>query len=108
LAVSEEALPRPRDEQFADAVEPPSGWDPRTWWYDTGNCGSVGMVVRTIATTWGLSIVDVINLMEPLDLRHDRDLRLVLPIAGGGTVRVTAIRLRRPREPTSGATVSKP
>jgi hypothetical protein len=92
----EEVLARPRDERFADAVAPPSGWDARTWWYDTGNCGAVGLVVQTIAEKWGLDVADAVNLMEPLDLRDDRDLRIVLPTSDGRGVRVTAVRMRRP------------
>jgi hypothetical protein len=98
----EEVLPRPRDERFADAVEPPIGWDARTWWYDTGNCGAIGLVVRTVADVWGLNIEETIALMEPLDLRADEDLRVVLPTSDGDAVRVTTIRLRRPERARSG------
>jgi hypothetical protein len=92
----EEVLARPRDEQFADVIEPSAAWDPRTWWYDTGNFGSVGLAVRTIADTWGIDLVDTVNLMEPLHLQGDYDLRPELNTNDGGTVRVTAIRIRRP------------
>lgn len=91
----EEVLPKPRDERFVDAIEPPSGWDARTWWYDTGNFGSVGLVVRTIAEVWETDVVDLVNSMETLCLRDECDQRPVFPTADGTGVRVTAIRLRR-------------
>jgi signal transduction histidine kinase len=93
----EEVCPKPRDERFADAVESPSRWDPGAWWYDTGNFGAVGVTVRTIAKEWGIDIVDAVRLMEPLHLQDDGDFRPALPTADGGTVRVTAIRMVRPR-----------
>jgi Histidine kinase-, DNA gyrase B-, and HSP90-like ATPase len=43
----------PQDERFADAESTGSGWDPRVWWYDSGNFGSIGLVVHTIAQVWG-------------------------------------------------------
>ena len=92
----EEVCARPRDERFADVVEPSSAWDPRTWWYDTGNHGSTGLVVQTIAEAWNISVVEAVNLMEPLHLQGDRDLRPELKATDGSTVRVTAIRMRRP------------
>ncbi len=92
----EEVLDRPRDERFADVIEPSSAWDPRTWWYDTGNFGSPGLVVRTIAEVWNIDIVEAVNLMEPLHLEDAGDLRPELNTTDGGTVRVTAIRMRRP------------
>lgn len=92
----EEVRPRPRDERFVDAVEPPSGWDARTWWYDTGNFGSIGLVVRTIAELWEIDIVAAVNLMEPLHMQDDCDRRPMLATADGVGVHVTAIRMRRP------------
>ncbi|RSM48623.1 ATP-binding protein [Amycolatopsis balhimycina DSM 5908] len=92
----EEVRPRPRDERFVDAVEPPSGWDARTWWYDTGNFGSVGLVVRTIAELWEIDIVEAVNLMEPLAMQDDCDHRPLLETADGAGLHVTAIRMRRP------------
>ncbi|MFJ7214793.1 ATP-binding protein [Amycolatopsis sp. NPDC098790] len=92
----EEVRPRPRDERFVDAVEPPSGWDARTWWYDTGNFGSIGLVVRTIAELWEIDVVAAVNLMEPLHVQDDCDRRPTLATADGGGVHVTAIRMRRP------------
>lgn len=92
----EEVLPRPRDERFADAIEPAAAWDPRTWWYDTGNFGSPGLVVCTIAEAWGMGVMEAVSLMEPLYLQGDYDLRPELPTSDG-RVRVTAIRMRRPR-----------
>lgn len=92
----EEVLARPRDERFADVIEPTAAWDPRTWWYDTGNFGSPGLVVRAIAGTWGMGVVEAVSLMEPLYLQGDDDLRPELRTRNDGTVRVTAIRMRRP------------
>lgn len=92
----EEVRPRPRDERFVDAVEPPSGWDARTWWYDTGNFGSIGLVVRTIAEMWEIDVVEAVNLMEPLHMQDDCDRRPTLATADGVGVHVTAIRMRRP------------
>lgn len=92
----EEVLDRPRDERFANVIEPSAAWDPRTWWYDTGNFGSPGLVVRTIAQVWNIDIVEAVNLMEPLHLESIGDLRPELNTTDGGTVRVTAIRMRRP------------
>jgi hypothetical protein len=95
--IPEEVCPRPRDERFADVVETDTAWDPRRWWYDTGNFGSVGLAVRTIADAWGIDVLDAINLMEPLHLSADGDLRPALPfLDGDGAVRVTALRMRRP------------
>ena len=92
----EEVLARPRDERFESVVEPSSAWDPRTWWYDTGNFGAPGLVVRTIADLWCIDIVRAVNLMEPLHLERSRDLRCELNTTDNGTVRVAAIRMRRP------------
>jgi hypothetical protein len=95
--IPEEVSPRPRDERFAHVVEAESAWDPRTWWYDTGNFGSVGLAVRTIAEAWGIDVVETIHLMEPLHLQADGDHRRTLPfLDSGGTVRVTGLRMRRP------------
>lgn len=95
--IPEEVTPRPRDERFAQVVEAESAWDPRTWWYDTGNFGSVGLVVRTIADAWGIDVVEAVHLMEPLHLQTDGDHRRTLPVLDSdATVRVTAIRMRRP------------
>lgn len=91
----EDVLPRPRDDRFVDVIEPPSGWDARTWWYDTGNFGSVGLVVRTIAKEWGIDVADLVKRMEPLTIQADRDLRPVLQTSNGTGMRVTAIRMRR-------------
>lgn len=92
----EEVLPRPRDERFADVIEPAAAWDPRTWWYDTGNFGTPGLVVRTIAETWDIGVVETVNIMEPLYIQGDHDLRAGLPTSNGDRVKVTAIRMRRP------------
>jgi hypothetical protein len=97
--IPEEVHPSPRDERFAHVVEAEYAWDPRRWWYDTGNFGSVGLVVRTIAEVWGIDVVKAIHLMEPLHLQADGDHRPALPISDGrGTVRVTALRMRRPSQ----------
>jgi hypothetical protein len=93
--IPEEVRARPRDDRFADAIEATSVWNPRTWWYDTGNFGSVGLAVRTISEAWGLDVVEAVNLMEPLHLQDDGDCRPKLPTTDGGTVRLTAIRMRR-------------
>jgi len=93
--IPEEVSARPRDDRFADAIEATSVWNPRTWWYDTGNFGSVGLAVRTISEAWGLDVVGAVNLMEPLHLQDDGDFRPMLPTSDGGTVRLTAIRMRR-------------
>jgi hypothetical protein len=98
--IPEEVSARPRDERFADAIEAPSGWDPRTWWYDTGNFCSVGLTVRTISEAWGIGVVEAVNLMEPLHLQDDGDFRPMLPTADGGSVRLTAIRMRRSQQVT--------
>jgi hypothetical protein len=97
----DEVEPRPRDEDFGDTIEFPTGWDIRTWWYDTGNFGSVGLLVRTIAAAWDIDLATAINLMEPLCLQTDVDLRPTLPKVDGTGLRVTAIRMRRPTGPTS-------
>jgi hypothetical protein len=95
--VPEEIRPRPRDERFADVVETETAWDPRNWWYDTGNFGTPGLVVRTIASAWDIDVVTAVNLMEPLHLQTDGDHRLTLPFQDAeGTVRLTALRMRRP------------
>ncbi len=94
--VPEEVLERPRDERFADVVQSSSAWDLRAWWYDTGNFGSIGLVIRTIAEAWDISVVDAVNLMEPLHLQEGRDLRPELRTTDGGSVRVTAIRMQDP------------
>jgi hypothetical protein len=65
-------------------------------WYDTGNFGAPGVVVRTIAKAWDVDVVAAINLMEPLHVHNDCDRRLVLPTEDGHSVRATAIRMRRP------------
>lgn len=92
----EEVLERPRDERFTHAVQSESTWNLDAWWYDTGNFGNVGLVVRTIAETWQISIEDAIRLMEPLHVQGDRDLRLCIETDEGEPLRVTAIRMRRP------------
>jgi hypothetical protein len=92
----EEVLARPRDERFASVIESSSAWDPRIWWYDTGNFGSPGLVVRIIAELWGIDIVSAVNHMEPLHLQGSTDLRCELNTDDNGTVRVAAIRMRRP------------
>jgi signal transduction histidine kinase len=98
----EEVRPRPRDERFADAVYSDAEWDVRTWWYDTGNFGTPGLVIRTIAEEWDIDVVEAVNSMEPLHVRGDQDLRLVLPTSDGHAVRATAIRMRRPRRGLGG------
>ncbi len=92
----EEVLERPRDERFTHAVQSESMWNLDAWWYDTGNFGNVGLVVRTIAETWQISIEDAIRLMEPLHVQGDRDLRPRIETDRGEPIRVTAIRMRRP------------
>jgi hypothetical protein len=92
----EEVLVKPRDERFAHAVNSPNIWNLDAWWYDTGNFGSIGLVVRTIAHVWNIGIPDIISAMEPLHLQDDRDLRPQLETADGSSIRVTAIRLRNP------------
>ncbi|MEU8814918.1 hypothetical protein [Actinoplanes sp. NPDC048796] len=95
--IPEEVCPSPRDERFAHAVEGDDAWDPRRWWYDTGNFGSVGLAIRTIAEVWNIDVTEAIHLMEPLHLQTDGDHRPALPTSdNNGTVRVTALRMRRP------------
>jgi hypothetical protein len=95
--LDERIQPSPRDERFVGIVESSIGWDLRTWWYESANFGGIGLAVRAIAETWGLSIERTVALMEPLDLREDEDRRVVLPIHGRDEgVRVTAIRMKRP------------
>ncbi|GAB3894243.1 hypothetical protein GCM10029964_072300 [Kibdelosporangium lantanae] len=96
----EEIRPAPRDERFADAVDSSSDWNPRAWWYDTGNFGSVGLVVRTVADVWGMDVVTAVNTMETLILQAAGDSRPTIPTNDGAGVRVTAIRMRRPAGPT--------
>ncbi|MGH3770160.1 MAG: HD domain-containing protein [Pseudonocardiaceae bacterium] len=98
--IPEEVSAQPRDERFADAIEALSAWNPCAWWYDTGNFGSVGLAVRTISEAWGLDVVEAVNLMEPLHIQDNGDFRLMLPTEDGGTVRLTAIRMRRSRPVT--------
>lgn len=93
----DEVLPRPRDERFADTVAPESGsWHAQSWWYDTGNFGSISLVMHRIAEVWGLDIPKLLDLMEPLHFEDDGDRRPELAKAGGGSLRVNMIRLRRP------------
>ncbi|WP_306214721.1 HD domain-containing protein [Actinoplanes sp. RD1] len=92
----EEVLPRPRDESFADVIERDSGWDVRSWWYDTGNFGTPGLVVRTIAETWGIGVATAVAGMEALHVTDGRDRRPVLPTRDGRGIRVTAVRMRCP------------
>ena len=98
----DEVRERPRDERFADAEQAGSGWDPRVWWYDLGSFGSIGLVVRTIAQAWGVDLVELVSLMEPLHLDDDGDRRGDLPKASGGTMRLDMIRLRRPESRGEG------
>jgi hypothetical protein len=91
----EEVQGRPRDERFALSVQSSSAWNLGAWWHDTGNFGSIGLVVRTIAEVWGIDIVDAVNRMEPLHLQGDHDLRPGLPTLDGDSIRVTAIRMQR-------------
>ncbi|WP_305782519.1 HD domain-containing protein [Symbioplanes lichenis] len=92
----EQIMPRPRDERFADAVETDGGWDVRSWWYDTGNFGTPGLVVRTVAEVWGIDVVEAVGCMEALHVSEGRDRRPILPTRDGPGVRATAIRMRRP------------
>jgi hypothetical protein len=92
----EEVLGRPRDERFAHVTRSSSAWDLGAWWYDTGNFGSIGLVVRTIAETWEISVVRAVNLMEPLHLQEGHDLRPELKTTDGDSIRVTAIRMQKP------------
>ncbi len=92
----EEVLSRPKDKRFARATHSSATWNLHAWWYDTGNFGSVGLVVRTIAEVWNIDIPAAINLMEPLHIHGDRDLRPQLEAIDGDPLRVTAIRMRDP------------
>ncbi len=92
----EEVLARPRDERFAYAVQSESTWNLDAWWYDTGNFGNVGLVVRTIADAWQISVEDAVRLMEPLHVQGDRDLRPCIETDEGEPIRVAAIRMKRP------------
>jgi hypothetical protein len=92
----EEVLSRPRDERFAHATHSSSTWNLQAWWYDTGNFGGIGLVVRTIAETWNIGIDEAVMLMEPLYLQGDRDLRPRLETVDGESIRVTAIRMQDP------------
>ena len=92
----EEVLPRPRDDRFVHMVQSSSAWNPGAWWYDTGNFGAVGLVVRTIAGVWKIDAAEAVSLMEPLHLEDDRDLRPQLQTADGQGVPAIAIRIRKP------------
>jgi hypothetical protein len=92
----EQVLSRPRDERFAQSTQSSSRWNLGAWWYDTGNFGSIGLVVRTIAEVWNISVVDAISLMEPLHFQEGRDLRPELRTKDGKSMRVVAIRMQRP------------
>jgi histidine kinase/DNA gyrase B/HSP90-like ATPase len=92
----EEVLSRPRDERFAHATHSSSTWNLQAWWYDTGNFGGIGLVVRTIAEAWNINVEEAVTIMEPLYLEGDRDLRPRLEAVDGDAIRVTAIRMRNP------------
>jgi hypothetical protein len=92
----EEVLSRPRDERFAHATHSSSTWNLQAWWYDTGNFGGVGLVVRAIAEAWNIGVDEAVMLMEPLYLQDDHDLRPRLETIDGDSIRVTAIRMRDP------------
>ncbi|MEU7977040.1 ATP-binding protein [Micromonospora sp. NPDC049081] len=92
----EEVLPRPKDERFADTELQGVKWNARSWWYDTGNFGSVGLVIRVIAAMWELALPDLLDLMEPMHLDEDGDERCPVSLVGGGIERVEMVRLQRP------------
>ncbi len=92
----EEVLGRPKDERFAHATNSSTTWNLHAWWYDTGNFGSIGLVVRTIAEEWNIDIRDAINIMEPLHIQGSRDLRPQLEAINDDPIRVTAIRMKNP------------
>ena len=91
----EEVLGRPRDERFAQYIQSSSAWNLGAWWHDTGNFGSIGLVVRTIADVWNIDVVDAVHSMKPLHLQGDHDLRPELATAEGDSIRVTAIRMQK-------------
>ncbi|MCM4077771.1 HD domain-containing protein [Paractinoplanes hotanensis] len=97
----EEVLPSPKDDRFADIELAETGWNSRAWWYDSGNFGSVGLVVRAISEEWGIDIPELLELMEPLHLEDGRDARCDVPVVGGGSEKVEMIRLQRP-QPING------
>ncbi|MDR7277239.1 HD domain-containing protein [Catenuloplanes atrovinosus] len=98
----EEVLASPKDERFADAEPNGSGWDARVWWYDSGNFGSIGLVVKAISEEWGIDIPELLDLMDKRHLDDDGDGRCAVPVAGGGTERMEMIYLRRPSDGVEG------
>ncbi|MFG3697688.1 ATP-binding protein [Micromonospora sp. NPDC047620] len=102
----EEVLPRPKDERFADTETQGLKWNARSWWYDTGNFGSVGIVVRTIAEAWDLDVAELLDLVEPMHLDEDGDDRCPVPLVGGGVERVEMVRLQRPGVVSEQATAA--
>ncbi|GIG91666.1 HD domain-containing protein [Plantactinospora endophytica] len=92
----EEILPRPKDERFPDPDPQGTKWNARGWWSDSGNFGSVGIVVRTIAEMWNVDLGELLDLMEPMHLDEDGDDRCPVPLVGGGAERIEMVRLQRP------------
>ncbi|MEU7756801.1 ATP-binding protein [Micromonospora sp. NPDC049171] len=92
----EEVLPRPKDERFADTELQGPKWNARSWWYDSGNYGAIGIVVRTIAEIWRLDLAELLDLMEPMHLDEDGDVRCPVPLVGGGAELVEMVQLKRP------------
>lgn len=93
----EEVAKQPRDDRFADIAASIDYSDPRYWWYKDGSFGAISMVIKTIAETWDVDIVEVINLLEACCITNEHDSRLKLPTADGRTFPIDAIRLRRPK-----------
>jgi Histidine kinase-, DNA gyrase B-, and HSP90-like ATPase len=92
-----EILAKPRDEEFANCVDTGSRWDLGSWWCESGNFGSAGLAIKTIATTWHVSVGELVRTMKPLHLSSESDDRIILPTADGQSVHIEAIELVRTR-----------
>jgi hypothetical protein len=87
----------PRDERFANAEQTSETWDPRVWWYDNGNFGSTGIIMRTIAEVWKVDLTTLIDSMAPMHLNDEGDNRGEITKVRGGIMRADMIRLRNPQ-----------
>ncbi|NRQ38006.1 hypothetical protein HII36_40180 [Nonomuraea sp. NN258] len=93
----EDMVPSPRDERFAEHAEDDAEWSSRAWWYESGNFGAAGVVVRSVAEAWAADLVDVVTGMEAFDSDDFGDNRLELPCADGPPTRVSGFRVARVR-----------
>jgi hypothetical protein len=101
-----EILPKPRDEEFADCAETDNRWNLRSWWCESGNYGSAGLAIKTIAGEWDISTGDLVRTMQPLHLSSESDDRIILPTADGQSVHIEAIQLSRMRPAVEGRATS--